>query len=112
MQMKLSVMRVCLRLGAVTGVLLVAACAWVKPSTDSQQVALVKPELVASCQRLGETSAKTLAKIVVINRSDRKLAHELVTLAKNQAAVMQGDAIVAETPIVAGEQTFGVYRCR
>ncbi|HEY7774604.1 MAG TPA: DUF4156 domain-containing protein [Marinagarivorans sp.] len=89
----------------------VSACSWVSPSVDSQYVALVKAQAVAGCQKIGETTSKTLSKIVVVGRSEEKQSNELIMLAKNQAAVMQGDTIVAKGPAMDGEQVFSVYNC-
>lgn len=92
---------------AVVGV----ACSWVSPSVDSQYVALVKAQAVGGCRKIGDTTSKTLSKIVVVGRSEQKQTNELITLAKNQAAVMGGDTIVAKGVIAAGEQVFSVYDC-
>jgi hypothetical protein len=47
----------------------------------------------------------------ILARGDSKVRGELITLARNEAATMGGDSIVAESPAVQGRQTFGVYRC-
>ncbi len=86
-------------------------CSWVSPSVDSQYVALVKAQAVGGCRKMGDTTSKTLSKIVIVDRSEQKQTNELITLAKNQAAVMGGDTIVAKGAIAAGEQVFGVYDC-
>jgi hypothetical protein len=46
-----------------------------------------------------------------IDRSKAKWAGELVDLARNKAATMGGDTIVAEWPVENGSQTFRVYKC-
>ena len=88
-----------------------SGCSWVSPSVDSQYVALVKAQAVGGCSKIGETTSKTLSKIVVVGRSEDKQANELITLAKNQAAVMGGDTIVAKGQLTEGEQQFHVYDC-
>ncbi|WP_053979535.1 DUF4156 domain-containing protein [Marinagarivorans algicola] len=98
-------------ISAMLGVALIGGCAWVSPNVDSQWVALVKPQAVASCRQIGETHSKTLTKVVVVGRSAQKQQNELITLAKNQAAVMSGDTIVAKGDMKDGEQTFKVYDC-
>lgn len=87
------------------------ACAWVKPAEDAHHVALVKPQAVMDCKKLGITTASTLNSIVGIQRKEAVKVNELVTLAKNEAAVMQGDTIVAKGPLDKGKQDFYVYRC-
>jgi hypothetical protein len=42
----------------------------------------------------------------------RKVAGELEALARNEAALMGGDTVVAELPVKDGRQVFGVYRCQ
>jgi acetylglutamate synthase len=93
-------------------VALLQACSFVSPNANSQYVALVKPNAVGNCKNMGETTVKTLSKVVIVPRSGDKQFNELLTLAKNQAVVMEGDTVVAKGAAVNGEQTFGVYRCK
>ncbi len=93
------------------GAVFAGGCAWVSPNMDSQWVTLVKPQAIANCQQIGETRSKTLTKVVLVGRSAQKQQNELITLAKNQAAVMSGDTIVAKGDMKDGEQTFKVYDC-
>lgn len=93
-------------------VVFASACAWVSPNVDSHHVALVKPRAVTNCDPLGQTTSKTLSKIVVVKRNEEKQRNEAIILAKNQAVAMGGDTIVAKTGIEKGEQTFAVYRCK
>jgi hypothetical protein len=91
--------------------LLLTACTWVKVDEEGQGVTVVSsaPE---SCRRLGTTTSITRAEIASIDRSSKKVATEMETLARNAAARMGGDTIVAESEVSkAGEQTFIVYRC-
>ncbi|WP_187408535.1 DUF4156 domain-containing protein [Saccharophagus sp. K07] len=87
-------------------------CTWVKPSAKSHEVALLTQDRVVNCVKKGVTTSKTLSKIVIIPRSNDKMFSELVMLAKNEAVVLGGDAIVAEGVMSEGSQTFGVYRCK
>lgn len=92
--------------------LALGACSWVKPTTQSHQVVLAEQNQVVNCVKKGSTTSKTLSKITVVPRSNDKVFSELVMLAKNEAAILGGDTIVAEGTINAGSQVFGVYRCR
>jgi hypothetical protein len=96
-------------LGAIT---LVGACTWVKPIPQSQSVALLEKKSIVNCVKKGITQSKTLSKFLFIPRSQSKMSLELVTLAKNEATIMGGDVVVAETLIKEGGQRFGVYLCR
>lgn len=93
-------------------VVALSACAWISPDVNSHHVALVKPQAALNCDPVGHTTSKTLSKIVVVNRNLEKQRNEAIILAKNQAATMGGDTIVAKTALENGEQTFAVYRCK
>lgn len=96
-----------LSLGFIT-----AACAWVKPSTDSQKVVLATSGEVTQCAKKGETTSKTLGKFLFVPRGQEKIFTELVTLAKNEAVIMGGDTVVAGKELARGEQIFAIYQCR
>lgn len=87
------------------------ACTFVKPSVESQKVALREAHQVDGCTKKGTSVSKTVQKVGFLSRGSKKVTTELVTLAKNEAVVLGGDTIVAESDINKGEQTFGVYRC-
>jgi len=89
-----------------------AACTWVKPTTKSHEVVLMTQDQVVNCVKKGSTTSKTLSKIAIVPRNHDKIFSELVMLAKNEAAILGGDAVVAEGRMEEGRQTFGVYRCR
>ncbi len=91
--------------------LLLSGCSWVSPTPSATTVKVLNAKAVKNCQRLGSASAKSLAKLGFIKRNRDKLQQELNTLARNQAADMGGNAVVAESPIENGQQQFGVYRC-
>jgi len=96
----------------VSVALVLSACTWVKPEEGTEAVALVKPQVVQNCQKLGQTNVKVTDKLAFINRSDKKVAQELLTEARNAALLKGADSIVAEGEEVDGKQTFGLYRCR
>lgn len=89
-----------------------AGCTWVKPTTKSHEVVLMTQDQVVNCVKKGSTTSKTLSKIAIVPRNHDKIFSELVMLAKNEAAILGGDAVVAEGRMEEGRQTFGVYRCR
>lgn len=98
--------------GASLVLLSVASCTWVTPTSSSQSIVLLEQHQVVNCAKKGVTSVKTLNKIAFIPRSREKVFAELVALAKNEAAVLGGDTVVAEAVGADGGQSFGVYRCR
>lgn len=90
---------------------LLPGCTWVKLTEEAESVTVVA-SVPSSCQRLGSTTSNTKADVASIDRSSKKVATELQTLARNSAAKMGGDTISAESEISEnGEQTFGIYRC-
>lgn len=88
-----------------------AACTWVKPVEEAREIALVKPELAQHCKKVNAVTVKVTDSVAFINRRKAKVQEELVTMAKNEAALVGGDIIVAETEAAEGSQRFGVYNC-
>ncbi|MCB1692273.1 MAG: DUF4156 domain-containing protein [Pseudomonadales bacterium] len=103
--------RIYRRVVTTTLIVLPAACTWVPLEDEAVAVALRTESEVTDCKRLGTTDATTREKLGVVERSEQKVATELLTLAKNSAASMGGDTIVEQGPMEHGEQTFVVYRC-
>jgi hypothetical protein len=91
--------------------LLLASCEWVKPTSGAESVSLVKAGMADSCQKVGSTHSRVKDGLGIVKRKEQKVTQELVTLAKNEAAKLGGDTIVARGPIVEGEQEFDVYKC-
>lgn len=91
--------------------LMVAGCTWVEPTEEGYAVALVKPTAVQNCQRLGTATAEVPDTVGPVPRSEKKVRRELVTLAKNEAARMGGDTVVAVGVPFQGRQKFRVYHC-
>ena len=89
---------------------LLSSCTWVKLTTEGESVSVLTEAGVAGCMRTGTTTVEVLDK-TIINRNPAKVARELRTLARNRAAG-RGNAIVASTEVVDGEQTFVIYQCQ
>jgi hypothetical protein len=100
------------KIALITLVLSAWGCTWVKPSSQSHEIILAKPNQVVNCVKKGITTSKTLSKVVIVPRSNDKVFSELVMLAKNEAVILGGDTVVAEGELMDGAQSFGVYRCR
>jgi hypothetical protein len=92
-------------------VLPAVGCTWVPLTVEGQNVRVLDATDVAGCQKIGTTTAKTADRVVVFARTDRKVHEELASLARNQAAEMGGDALVATGSPAEGRQSFDVYRC-
>jgi len=92
--------------------LLLVACSWVKLNLAGEQVAVAEIAAVADCKRVGKTTVSTLSRVVGLRRYEESMQDELNILARNSAAELGGDTVVAISPIEAGKQIFAVYRCR
>ncbi|MDO3388545.1 DUF4156 domain-containing protein [Gilvimarinus sp. SDUM040013] len=87
------------------------ACTWVELEPEAQQIALATAEDITDCERLSHVSAKVLDGVGFIDRSEEKMANELTTIARNEAARLGGDTIVPASDIVEGRQHFSVFVC-
>ena len=94
----------------VTLTLLLSACTFVKLSPQGENVAILQMSEIASCTSEGNITVHVTSKVVV-NRQPTKVAQELRTIARNDAAD-RGDTLVATSEPRNGEQTFNIYRCR
>lgn len=92
--------------------LLFSACTWVEPTKEGSEVALVKASELASCEKVGTTTASVKHKVGIYTRSEEKVTEELTTLARNKAAEMGGDSILARGEASEGSMSFDVYNCR
>jgi hypothetical protein len=105
-------MKSVLRGSALAGVVMaLAACTWVKPSEQGAGVRLATAGEVEGCEDAGTTHVSVMDKLGVVARNEDKVAGELATLARNSAAQLGGDTVVATSEITDGSQTFAVYRC-
>ena len=90
----------------------ISACTWVELNESGQRVRLATNNEVASCQKIGNVSAKTRNAIIKGSaRGAERVAKELTTLARNEAATINANTIVAASPIEKGSQTFYAYQC-
>ncbi len=91
--------------------LFVSSCTWVKPTALSEEIQLVDDRAVLKCQKLGTTTSYVKHTLGPFARDEETVKEELVTLAKNRAAEMEGNVIVALGPIKEGNMSFDVYWC-
>ena len=91
--------------------LLTSACTYVKTDSAAQNIVLANESRVQNCKRLGTASASIKASIAGIDRKKSKVASELLALARNEAATMGGNTLVASSDIEEGRQRFAVYQC-
>lgn len=92
-------------------ILWLTACTWVEPTKEGSEVVLVKAFNVEMCKKLGTTNASVKHEVGIITRSEETVTEELITLAKNRAAEMGGNSIVAKGPASEGSMSFDIYKC-
>ncbi|MDT8321630.1 MAG: DUF4156 domain-containing protein [Xanthomonadales bacterium] len=88
------------------------ACTWVPLTPEGEKVRVAQPGEVQNCERKGGLTSSLRSRVAGVERKPGKVAGELEALARNEAALMGGDTVVAESPIDDGRQSFGVYRCQ
>ena len=89
-----------------------AGCnSWVQVTDAGEGVQKLTAQEINDCTRIGRSHATTMSRVLLVQRGSARLQEELLRLARNEAGEMGGNAIVPESPIEEGEQTFGVYRC-
>ena len=91
--------------------ILLNACTWVKLSPEGHDVTVAFEEDVKDCLLKGQTTVNLKSTIVGIDRSRKKVKQELRKLARNSAANIGGNTVVADSEIENGKQTFKIYQC-
>lgn len=92
-----------------TLVAVLGGCTWVSLTPQGEGVRVLE-SAEAGCAKVGQVSSNT-TDVVVFRRNQEKVAKELRTLARNEAADLGGNAILATGEPSAGRQSFDVYRC-
>ena len=101
----------CKKVVYLAAVAVFAGCTWVETTPDGAKVRVLSADEVASCTEIGKTQVSLADKVLGIKRSATKVQLELETLARNSAADLGGDTVVAVAPPTEGRQTYNVYRC-
>lgn len=95
----------------ILSLFLLSSCTWVRVTPEGEVVRLLSQSQASTCARLGTTTSNTSNRLLFFPRGSEKVQTELVNLARNEAGLMGGNAIVAESTVVNGRQQFVVYRC-
>lgn len=101
---------------AITAVvtLVLGGCTWVELTDAGRDVRVVETKAEAAsedCERIGRISATTRERVMGMKRPDDTLREELAALARNEAARIGGNTIVALEAPSEGRQPFAVWRC-
>ena len=91
--------------------LFVISCTWVKPTEEGAHVTITDKSKIAGCKRISTITTSVKHTIGSMNRKADKVRTELITLARNEAAIRKGDTIVSRGPVSDGAMTFDVYQC-
>lgn len=94
------------------GAALVSGCTFVELNPQADEVLVLKPHQARECEQVRRSSSQVLDKLWFINRNQEKMAEELQTLARNTAVELGGNAVVADSEIVNGKQSFIIYNCQ
>ncbi|GAC16861.1 DUF4156 domain-containing protein [Aliiglaciecola lipolytica] len=87
-----------------------SACSLGKFQAENQAVKLQNPSDVADCTLLGTVTEKSRDRWASA-RTDKKIATEVLDLARSEAAKLGGNTLVEKTALIMGSQTFTVYSC-
>jgi hypothetical protein len=101
-----------LSLATACGLATISACTWVKLEKPGAQVRVVDTQQsLASCTFKGDITTTVTNRVVGVERNSIKVADELETLARNEAAALNANTLQPKTDAVAGEQQFAAYWC-
>jgi hypothetical protein len=90
----------------------ISACTWVELHPQAQNIVIDTPSNVQHCTKIGSVTANTRHQIIPgSERAAKKVAQELSILARNEAAKMNANTIVAKYLPTDGRQSFNTYHC-
>ena len=72
-----------------------AACQWVPLTPEGERVRVANAAEVAGCKDLGTVTGKSAITVGPLARNEARVAKEVEALARNEAATMGANAIVA-----------------
>ena len=87
------------------------ACTWAPLSQRGEKVRVLEPYEINSCVKKGKATVSVRDKVAGIERNKKDVTNELQRLARNAAPDLNGDTVVAASPIKMGKQTFHIYKC-
>lgn len=94
----------------VAAALVVSACTWVPIAPEAQKVRVLRAE-PAGCEKAGEIDVEVTDKVALYKRNPLRVAEELETMARNQAAGIPATDIHPLTGVTDGKQRFAAWRC-
>ncbi len=97
-------------LPAAAVLLAVSGCTWV-PIAPAAQAVKVLRAAPAGCEKVGEIEVEVTDKVALYTRNPLRVAEELETLARNQAAGIPATDIHPLNAPTEGTQRFAAWRC-
>ncbi|HQT81996.1 MAG: hypothetical protein B7Z60_06975 [Ferrovum sp. 37-45-19] len=93
---------------------LLASCSnsFIAEKTGADEVRMLYPNQVSSCDFKGKTRVSVIDKIGFIDRDPTAVEQNLIKLARNNAIEMHGNVITTTEVPVEGQQSFNVYYCK
>jgi hypothetical protein len=90
---------------------LTAACQWVPLTPAGEGVRIANAAEVSGCKELGTVTGKTTVTVGPMARNEAKVAKEVESLARNDAATMGANAIVPKGALEWDQRTYAAFRC-
>ncbi len=94
------------------GTAVLSSCTWVEPDAAGSSVRVAYNEDLARCTKRGEVNVSVKDKVWFYDRNELKVRDELESLARNEAARIGADTVMATSEPREGVQDFAAYRCR
>ena len=91
--------------------LLSTGCSFVELKPEAETVKTLTADQVSDCKSLGTVTTKVIDEVLLVSRNEETMATELETLARNEAAISEGNAIVPISKVEEGRRTYRVYLC-
>ena len=88
-----------------------SGCTWVKPEAGADDVVVRTAAQVGQCERIGQTTTSVRDRVAAVQRRPGRVEEELETLARNSAAELGGNTLVADGPVRDGQRRFLIYSC-
>lgn len=98
-------------LSATAALFIVSGCTWVPIAPAAQGVKVLRAA-PAGCDKVGEIEVEVTDKVALYKRNPLRVAEELETLARNQAAGIPATDIHPLNAPTEGTQRFAAWRCK
>jgi hypothetical protein len=90
---------------------LTLACQWVALTPEGERVRVANAAQVAGCKEVGSVTGKTTVTVGPMARNEAKVAREVESLARNEAAQLGANAIVPKGPVEWDQRSYAAFRC-